>query len=66
MPQTIKRQIDVVIIPGSRHTNKQYWYPQLANSLQKNGLEVLVVMEAFASSAASGGAPTEVAYNLVI
>lgn len=41
MTQTTKRQIDVVIIPGSRHTNKQYWYPQLANSLKNGGLNVL-------------------------
>jgi len=41
MFQTIKRPIDVVIIPGSRHTNKEYWYPQLTNSLREKGLEVL-------------------------
>lgn len=36
-----KRPIDVVIIPGSRHTNKEYWYPQLTEALKRNGLEVL-------------------------
>lgn len=32
---------DAVIIPGSRHTNKEYWYPQLANSLKNKNLNVL-------------------------
>ena len=41
MLQTIKQPIDVAIIPGSRHTNKEYWYPQLTNSLREKGLEVL-------------------------
>ena len=41
MLQNVKRPINVVIIPGSRHTKKEYWYPQLANSLREEGLEVL-------------------------
>jgi len=41
MLQTIKRPIDVVVIPGSRHTSKEYWYPQLTNSLREKGLKVL-------------------------
>ncbi|MEK7597103.1 MAG: alpha/beta fold hydrolase [Patescibacteria group bacterium] len=41
MLQTIKRPIDVVIIPGSRHTNKEYWYPRLADTLRSKGLTVL-------------------------
>ena len=41
MPQNIKRPFDVVIIPGSRHTPQEYWYPQLANQLTSKGLNVL-------------------------
>ena len=41
MPQNIKRPIDVVIIPGSRHTKEEYWYRQLANTLRSKGLMVL-------------------------
>lgn len=41
MLQNIRRPIDVVIIPGSRHTTKEYWYPHLANQLRSKGLEVL-------------------------
>lgn len=41
MPKNIKRPIDVVIIPGSRHTSQEYWYPQLANTLRSKGLTVL-------------------------
>lgn len=41
MPQNIKRPIDVVIIPGSRHTKEEYWYPQLVKVLKTYNLEVL-------------------------
>ncbi len=40
MLQKVKRPFDVVIIPGSRHTNEEYWYPQLANQIKNQGLEV--------------------------
>lgn len=41
MLQTIKCPIDVVIIPGSRHTKEEYWYLQLAKTLRKKGLNVI-------------------------
>lgn len=41
MLRTIKKQFDVVIIPGSRHTLQEYWYPQLATQLRNKGLNVL-------------------------
>jgi|GEM_PF-5586048 len=41
MLRKANKPIDIVIIPGSRHTNDEYWYPQLARKLADQGLEVL-------------------------
>jgi len=41
MLQKVNPSIDVVIIPGSRHTREDYWYPQLARQLRNQSLEVL-------------------------